>query len=202
MSKFQMYVLRILSGNLASPPQTDFSITPWEDAPSITPRHTVRNPIPLRTERLGNAPNDLETHRTPVPCTQRVKSLTLHTEARRIHSLHISTCFPSRSPYYSFTSHIFTISPRAGHKASLSIIVVITPDSLSTPLVFVSFLSPLVYATALYVFKPACTFLVGCQNPSVLTRTTRSERYRLQSRVILEHLPLTSRDHHFSPSNS
>jgi hypothetical protein len=47
-----------------------------------------------------------------------------------------------------------------------------------------------------------CTFLVGCQNPSVLTHTTRSERYRLQSRIILEHLPLTGRDHHFSPSNS
>jgi hypothetical protein len=140
-------------------------------------------------------------------CTQRVKSFTLHTEARRIHSLHISMCFFSRSPYHSFTSHIFTphtltISPRAGHEASLSIIVVITSDSLSMPLVFVSFLSPLVYATALYVFKPACTFLVGCQNPPILTRTTRSERYRLQSRVILEHLPLTSRDHHFSPLNS
>jgi hypothetical protein len=95
-------------------------------------------------------------------------------------------------------SACITISPRAGHKASLFIIVVITSDSLSTPLVFVSSLSPLVYATALYVFKPACTFLVGCQNPSILSRITRSKRYRLQSRVILEHpIPLTSRDHYF-----
>jgi hypothetical protein len=100
----------------------------------------------------------------------------------------------------AFTFHTLTISPRAGHKASLSIIVVIT--SQSTPLVFVSSLSPLVYAPALHVFKPACTFVVGCQNPSVLTRTTRSERYQLQSHVILDHTPLISWDHHSSFLNS
>jgi hypothetical protein len=161
----------------------------------------VGNPIPLCTERLRNAPNTSPLHST---CKELYSS---HRGASDTFPSHQDSVrvFPIILDHHTILSH-FTFSPftfssshlrGAGHEASLFVFI---SNSLLRHS-FVSSLSPPVYATALYVFQPACTFLVGCQNPPVLTRTTRSERYRVQSRVILEQSS-SHRDHHFSPSNS
>jgi hypothetical protein len=68
------------------------------------------------------------------------------------------------------------ISPCAGHNplsASLSLTAFVA--CRSSLRLFISSHSPLIYATVLHVFKPTCTFLVGCQNSSALTCTSSPE---------------------------
>jgi hypothetical protein len=99
---------------------------------------------------------------------------------------------------YSFTYTPNYLLRRVGYIPSPSYLFTLSPSHLvQVTNLFVSYCHYHFWLTVsichsftlrLYVFKPTCTFLVGCQNRSVLTRTIRSERYRLQLRVSLDHL--------------